>query len=957
MFEQAGKFLEDIGMTDKALESYIKGHAFRLAVDLARRKLPDQVVILEDKWGDWLVKQGQMDAGCNHFIEAGEYIKAINAAINAKQFTKAAQILDNVGTDEASEFYERIAQHYKQNERYTEAENFYIRARQPEACVEMYISAGMYDKAHSVAVTYMTTHKVNRLYLDTAQKLERHGKIQEAEQIYIRANEHEGAINMHKSRRNFERMLYLVSKYRKGSLNDTHLQLARQFEGEGNFRQAENHFIKANSWKLAIQMYRDKAASAAAGGKDIHGLWDDALRVAKTEGGQLAYKQIAYAYAVSVGGDAGVKLLTKRGLGEQAVDYAIEQGEWDAAFKIAETTCKQKVPDVHYQHAMILEDEGRFEKAEQEFIRAGKPKEAVDMYIHQQEWEHAMRVAQNHEPQAIADIYEAQAVVAQDGKNYPHAELMFLTAKKPDLAVKMWMDIGNWDAATRVAKSHCPHMVDEVQQSQLESMQGSNMQNLDCMLQQASLFQKNKQWDRAIDTYISITAEDSQDDYEKLIKSWMMAIDVAKKHRPQSLAQVVRAVAERLVGIGMYRQSGDLLVKFQRLKEINPIKEAIEVYTHGRLYDVARTLAKKQMPSMLKWVEEEHSSLLIKNNELGALASVNSGAAIDILVSQGEWDRVYHIANQSGADEVGKYAVMHARRLLDEDNTLEALKVLNKKPLQLNRHNIELFTDILTTVCQNRSVSEEYTDENNLYILADQLAAKVLPWIRKSVPNSPELDVFARLTNLCRFCSMIIKAQHFGLEEIAARNAISILRYVDYFPIDKAFYTAGLLSRKVGWEAMAFVFFNRYVDINDLIEEGEQVDQDGAIDNADFQDTQIPAFYSLQIPSSHLHDEDTREDIREWVLETAVGDVSQELRKMVCFECGAETFEGNLKCHECSTVSAQCCITGYPVNVGDARSSVQCRGCKTYAVKSYWNKFIQKARKCPACHTQQSVAF
>ena len=33
---------------------------------------------------------------------------------------------------------------------------------------------------------------------------------------------------------------------------------------------------------------------------------------------------------------------------------------------------------------MFLEDEGRFAEAEQEFIAAGKPKEACEMYIHNQ---------------------------------------------------------------------------------------------------------------------------------------------------------------------------------------------------------------------------------------------------------------------------------------------------------------------------------------------------------------------------------------------------------------------------------------------------------------------------------------------------------------------------------------------------------------------------------------------
>lgn len=35
-------------------------------------------------WGDWLASQKQMDAAINHYIEAGAYAKAIEAAIDAR---------------------------------------------------------------------------------------------------------------------------------------------------------------------------------------------------------------------------------------------------------------------------------------------------------------------------------------------------------------------------------------------------------------------------------------------------------------------------------------------------------------------------------------------------------------------------------------------------------------------------------------------------------------------------------------------------------------------------------------------------------------------------------------------------------------------------------------------------------------------------------------------------------
>ncbi len=53
-------------------------------------------------------------------------------------------------------------------------------------------------------------------------------------------------------------------------------------------------------------------------------MWDEAYRVAKNHGGPVVGKQVAYLWAKTLGGDSAVKLLTKFGLLEQAIDYATE---------------------------------------------------------------------------------------------------------------------------------------------------------------------------------------------------------------------------------------------------------------------------------------------------------------------------------------------------------------------------------------------------------------------------------------------------------------------------------------------------------------------------------------------------------------------------------------------------------------------------------------------------------
>lgn len=50
-------------------------------------------MVLEDQWGDFLVNSQQLDAAINHYIEAGKMSKALDAAVGARQWRKAEQII------------------------------------------------------------------------------------------------------------------------------------------------------------------------------------------------------------------------------------------------------------------------------------------------------------------------------------------------------------------------------------------------------------------------------------------------------------------------------------------------------------------------------------------------------------------------------------------------------------------------------------------------------------------------------------------------------------------------------------------------------------------------------------------------------------------------------------------------------------------------------------------------
>jgi intraflagellar transport protein 172 len=117
----------------------------------------------------------------------------------------------------------------------------------------------------------------------------------------------------------------------------------------------------------------------------------------------------AHATFKEKGAEAGAQLLATHGFIEIAIDYAVEHSNFQHAFELATHSAKHKLPDIHLKKALALEDDEQFPLAENEFIQAGKPKEAIDMYIHQRDWTSAMRVAEAHDREGVREVMVHQA--------------------------------------------------------------------------------------------------------------------------------------------------------------------------------------------------------------------------------------------------------------------------------------------------------------------------------------------------------------------------------------------------------------------------------------------------------------------------------------------------------------------------------------------------------------------
>lgn len=453
MYARAGVLLERLGDAPRALESYVRGHAWRQAVDLARRAAPGRVTELERRWGEWLVSQRQPDAAVDRFIEAGAHADAIGAAIAARQFARAAELVAaTLGSDPAAArpFWRRLAAAAVERGALDEAESLFLRAGDGRAAVRMHMEAGRPEAAHRVARAVMPDGEVTALFAGEASRLEAAGSLRAAEKVLLCVGAVDAAAAMYTRARAWDALLRFTAAHRPAKLRDARLQVAAACAADGLHRQAEAAYVEAGEWEHAVAMYRSAGA------------WDDAMRVARTAGGPAAAGRVAYAQALSLGPEAGMALLKRLGQVEAAVDFAIETRQWDAALELATRHAPAKVSHVHLKHGIALEDEGAFAAAEAAFVAAERPREAVDMHLHLKDWAAALRVAEAHEPGAIPDVLIAQANASAADRDWAAAEALFLEARRPDLAVDMFLTARNAAEALRVAQRHIPHRLAEV---------------------------------------------------------------------------------------------------------------------------------------------------------------------------------------------------------------------------------------------------------------------------------------------------------------------------------------------------------------------------------------------------------------------------------------------------------------------------------------------------------------
>ena len=181
LFVQAGEVYQATDKPERALECYKKGHAFAKAIDLARIHFPGEVTSLEESWGNYLVASHHPDQAISHYIEAGKMTIALRAAIEARQWEKAADILEVVGENNVEpQQYQLLGNYYAATRAFDKAEKFYLKGKLPMEVVKMYINAGQWSRAYEAAKHSLPTTDISRVFIEEGRGLVKAGRFRDS---------------------------------------------------------------------------------------------------------------------------------------------------------------------------------------------------------------------------------------------------------------------------------------------------------------------------------------------------------------------------------------------------------------------------------------------------------------------------------------------------------------------------------------------------------------------------------------------------------------------------------------------------------------------------------------------------------------------------------------------------------------------------------------------------------
>ena len=874
IYEKSGELLEIIGHHQRALDAYRQAKCFAKAVEVAKKNKIKNIEKLEEEWGEYLSEQKNYESAIIHFMEAGAQEKAVEAAIQARKWEKAIELVNKYPNVNPS-FYIDIGRHFEYQRKLDKAEEYYIKAGEPMQAFNMYVNSGKWDNVQQIAKKYIKGEESSKILVEEAQKFEKAGRPKDAEKLYIMAGDYDGAITMYKKLKQYDNMIRLVSIHRKEFLKRTHQMIASYLESDKNYRLAEEHYILAGEWKTCCGMYRSV------------NMFEDCLRVAKANGNKAEVNELARTWVNTLPKEQQIEKLISMGLTEAAIDIYIQNKDFENAFKLAEKHEKYKIPEIHLKYAYELETEKSYHEAEEHYIKSNNVQEAIQMYEHIGDFYSALRIARQHDKESIYSIYANQGKVFLEKGDISKAEMCFVNAKQPQYMVKFYITERRYNEALEFANKYCPELATDIRNKILLE-QNDKDATADKKLENAKLFQQSGDFNKVIDIYLSIDEKDIPDP-NKLEEIWNKAVSLSMQYQKERAADVIYQAALKLKKVNKFHSAAQLF------ENIGQMEEAIICYCAYNKFDTARKIAQTMKfgdskDKILAKIDRMEKEYLEKKGDAGGLAAIGDEKGLQMLLEKGDYEQCLQAASEISEEMYNKYIINIVKKYLDKKNLAGTADFLEKHNTPIYQYNLKLYEEIAMEILADENLDELKALNSMLNCVNKQL--KGLSEFTKEYRSMQKLNTIA----LCQYIKFTMKEKKAGFPKSYWRICETVLAFGDIIKFDLALLDAGMACRDIGQKGNAFILLNRYLDIYDEIKDPDsKIDDEPALEGTDFNFTQN-AFKS----TNNVIDEKEREEIYQWILQNSVDkSFKKELNTKNCPKCKKANFEANTVCHYC----------------------------------------------------------
>jgi intraflagellar transport protein 172 len=156
---------------------------------------------------------------------------------------------------------------------------------------------------------------------------------------------------------------------------------------------------------------------------------------------------------------------------------------------------------------------------------------------------------------------------------------------------------------------------------------------------------------------------------------------------------------------------------------------------------------------------------------------------------------------------------MHKKTPTDVD---EAVRTLSKRNGPATESAIGTYRKLVTNLLSRTSKEETEDHAAVISMLRDILYRLANQYRAQPIDKKLNAEILEMLM-ATHYQNMLYSAKSMGLKEIAAKCSITLLKYPNLIPHDKAFYQAGMACREQGNVNLSFLLLNRCVFCSHLL--------------------------------------------------------------------------------------------------------------------------------------------